>query len=100
MVISMRDTIITNKMMKTNHIFGIVTLLILTLVLTLVITNFSQPAAYAQNKDAIITLQQATPTPLVQDKSEIGSTDGILIMGIVIVVIVLVPVLFRNKNKL
>jgi hypothetical protein len=42
-------------------------------------------------------IQQPTPTPITQLESEIGSTDGILVMGIVIVLIVTLPILFRKK---
>lgn len=41
---------------------------------------------------------QTTPTPLVEeDRSEVGSTDEIIIMGIVIMVIVLMPILLQRK---
>jgi hypothetical protein len=41
-------------------------------------------------------LQTASPTPTtVEDVSRIGSTDGIVLMGIMIVLIVVTPVLFR-----
>ena len=39
----------------------------------------------------------ATPTP-TGGISEIGSTDGIVMMGIIIVLIVLLPVLVRRKS--
>jgi hypothetical protein len=41
---------------------------------------------------------QATPTPEVQDKSEVGSTDGIVLMGVVIVMIIVVPIMLRRKT--
>lgn len=41
---------------------------------------------------------QTAPTPTVEvDRSEVGSTDGIVVMGGVIVLIVLVPILVRYK---
>lgn len=41
---------------------------------------------------------QVTPTPPVEeDRSVIGSTDGIVVMGGVIVLIVLIPILLRWK---
>lgn len=85
--------------MKTNHISGILASLCIMLVFGLAITNFNQPVVFAQNTDAAPALQQDTPTPIAQDQSEIGSTDGILVMGIVIVVIVITPLLFRKKKK-
>jgi len=41
---------------------------------------------------------QTTPTPLVEvDRSVVGSTDGIVLMGGVIVLIVLIPILIQRK---
>jgi len=85
--------------MKTNHISGFLASLCIMLVFGLAITNFNQPVVFAQNTDAAPALQQGTPTPIAQDQSEIGSTDGILVMGIVIVVIVITPLLFRKQKK-
>ena len=44
------------------------------------------------------TLQQATPTPPAKDHSEIGSTDGIVLMGGIIVLIVFIPILINRKT--
>lgn len=85
--------------MKITRIFGISVLLLIILVFALTIANFNPPVVFAQNTDVAFALQQVTPTPTVEDLSEIGSTDGILIMGIVIVVIVVTPVLFRRKKS-
>lgn len=42
---------------------------------------------------------QTTPTPPVEeDRTEVGSTDGIVVMGGVIVLIVLVPILLQYKT--
>lgn len=49
--------------------------------------------------DAAAFYVQGTVTPEVSEGvSEIGSTDGIVIMGIIIVLIVVVPVLLRRKS--
>jgi hypothetical protein len=40
---------------------------------------------------------QTTPTPTQVDRSEVGSTDGIVVMGFIIVTIVLLPILIRRK---
>jgi predicted membrane protein len=40
---------------------------------------------------------QPTSTPQPNDLSEIGSTDGIVIMGFLIALIVIVPILLRRK---
>lgn len=42
--------------------------------------------------------QQPTSTPPVEDVSEIGSTDGIIVLGGVIVLIVLVPIFLYRKS--
>jgi hypothetical protein len=44
------------------------------------------------------TLQQTTPTPQSQGKSEIGSTDGIVLMGGIIVLIIFAPILINRKT--
>jgi hypothetical protein len=41
---------------------------------------------------------QVTPTPPVEDRSEVGSTDGIVLMGVIIVLIVVVPILLQRKS--
>jgi hypothetical protein len=46
---------------------------------------------------AAVLYQAATPTPAAGAVSQAGSTDGIMIMGVVIVIIVLVPILFRRS---
>jgi hypothetical protein len=44
-------------------------------------------------------LQKASPTPTVTgDVSRIGSTDGIVLMGIVIVLIIIMPIWLRRKT--
>jgi cytochrome c1 len=40
---------------------------------------------------------QTTPTPEQVDRSEVGSTDGIVVMGFLLVVIVILPILLRRK---
>ena len=83
--------------MKAKRIFSVIVLLLSTLTIVLVLINFNPPVAFA--KDTVTTaLQQATPTPQVEDASEIGSTDGILIMGVVIVLIVTLPLIFQKRK--
>ena len=83
--------------MKTKNIFSACIFLLVTLILLLVITNFNPPVVAAKNTETTI-LQQVTPTPSVDNASEIGSTDGILIMGIVIVLIVTLPMFFQKRK--
>ena len=84
--------------MKTKHIFGVVASLLGILLLTLVLANFYTPDIHAQNSVTNLLLKLPTPTPQGADASEIGSTDGILVMGIVIVLIVTMPLIFHKKN--
>ena len=43
---------------------------------------------------------QVTSTSQVEDASEIGSTDGIVLLGIIIVLLVVVPILLQRKSWL
>lgn len=83
--------------MKTSPIPAIVAILFFIIVFALAFVYFNQPAVSAQGAAGLAL--QITPTPPVEDVSVIGSTDGILIMGIVIVLIVTLPLLFRKKGK-
>ncbi|MDP1547580.1 MAG: hypothetical protein Q8L87_16350 [Anaerolineales bacterium] len=86
--------------MKTNRYLSSLALLIVLLVAVLALTSFHQPAVLAQHTGAVLTLQQdATPTPTTQAVDEIGSTSGILLMGVVIVLIVTLPLLFYKQGK-
>lgn len=84
--------------MRTNHIFSI-TFLFIALVLALVIANFNHPVAAAQNLESASIFLQSTPTPPVDSKSVIGSTDGVMLMGAIISIIVIVPMLLRIKKE-
>lgn len=78
-----------------NYKFGLLALLLITLTLALAASNFTTPEALQSSPTAEQQIQQ--PTPITQSNSEIGSTDGILILGIVITLIVTVPILVRKK---
>jgi hypothetical protein len=92
------DTIIASTM-KTSYVFGI-TLVFLTLVFVFVSANVNPPAASARNLSAAsLHTQLATPTQNGGGHSEIGSTDGIVIMGFVLTAIATLPLLFRRKRK-
>ena len=85
--------------MKTAYIPGILAVLLVALLLLLVLTNFSPVPASAQLTGAASAALQATSTPPAGDGSEVGSTDGILVMGVVIVLIVTLPIMFRKQRK-
>jgi len=85
--------------MRTSHIFGI-TLIFITLVFMLASVNFDQPEVSARNLNAAsLSTQIATPTPNGPILSEEDLTDGIVIMGFVLVAIVTLPVLFYKKLR-
>jgi hypothetical protein len=85
--------------MKTSPYFGIA-LIFITLVFVLASTNFGQPEAAAKNLGAAsLSTQVSTPAPNGEDLSEVGSTDGIVVMGFVLVAIVTLPVLFHRRGK-
>jgi hypothetical protein len=86
--------------MRINKALVVITLLLITLLLILTAINFNPPAVLAQSAVSNeMTLQQAPLTLSAQgDGSEIGSTDGILIMGIVIVLIVTLPLIFQKRK--
>jgi hypothetical protein len=41
---------------------------------------------------------QPTTTPGPEDHSEIGSTDGIIVMGLLIALVIIIPILVRRKS--
>jgi hypothetical protein len=82
--------------MKTKNMIWMVVFFIL-LVAVLVTANFNAPVAAAQTSAAGSPALQSTPTLLSESLSEVGSTDGIMIMGVVIVLIVVVPLILRKK---
>lgn len=73
--------------------------LFILLVLALVAANFISGIEPAQGSTQAALFVQITPTLIPDGLSEIGSTNGILIMGVVIVLIVMVPVIFRKKRN-
>lgn len=88
------------KTMKTFYIFGI-TLAFIVLVFALVATvNYDYPTISPKNVSAAsLSMQITTPIQSAENVSEVGSTDGIVIMGFVLVIVVIVPLLFRRKKK-
>lgn len=59
--------------------------------------TYSAPSSTQANLSATGFLVQVTPTPQVEDKSEIGSTDEIVIMGGVIAFIIITPIFLSRK---
>jgi len=57
----------------------------------------SAQASPLRNLSGATSLFQTTPTPQAQDKSEVGSTDQIVILGGVIVIIIFAPIFISRK---
>jgi len=79
--------------MKTTYFFSIA---ILFIAFALVIGNFS-PAPAAAQQTATPASLHVTPTP-AESVSVIGSTDGIMLMGVIISLIIIAPLLLRRKK--
>ena len=60
--------------------------------------TYSAPPVIQENLGTAALFTQPTATPQPQDLSEIGSTDGIIVMGLVIALIVIIPILWRRKS--
>ncbi|MGZ9163617.1 MAG: hypothetical protein ACXW4M_03085 [Anaerolineales bacterium] len=60
--------------------------------------TFSFQPAMQESLTATASPLQPTITPQPQDLSEIGSTDGIVAMVGIIVLIVIIPILLRRKD--
>ena len=58
----------------------------------------SGPPVLESNLTAAAFILQPTSTPAPQGVSKIGSTDGIVTMGILIALIVVIPILLRRKS--
>jgi len=60
---------------------------------------FSTKPSLQQNQPGAALFTQTTSSPPVEeDRSEVGSTDGIILMGGVIVLIVLIPILVQRRS--
>jgi hypothetical protein len=81
---------------------------IVTIGLGLVLALFSAALTYSSSTPptlegnvsatAIFLPSTPTTTPQPEDLSEIGSTDGIITMGIIISLIIIIPILLRRKS--
>jgi hypothetical protein len=85
--------------MKSHHISGIAILLVLLLAATLVVSAFHQPSVPVTDLGAVAVQNKVLPAQIDTDLSEIGSTSGILIMGVVIVLIISAPLILRKKRQ-
>ncbi len=77
-------------------------ILIIVLLLTFLTISLSgfrsaQPVQVPVSTGTGFVLQTATPQP-EEDKSEIGSTDGITVMSFVIAAIIIIPIFLKRKS--
>ncbi len=80
--------------------FRILIAIVISLIVALysaALTGTFQPAGQGNLSAAMSFFQPTTPTPETVDLSRVGSTDGIVVMGFVIVAIVTLPILIRRK---
>ncbi|MBM3124337.1 MAG: hypothetical protein FJZ87_04590 [Chloroflexi bacterium] len=85
-------------MMKSPHILNFSILILITLTGVLILSAFQPPARSSSTIISPHLPAQVTVTPIVQDMSEIGSTDGIVGMGILITFITITPLLLRRRK--
>lgn len=71
-------------------------LLGVTLALTSLALN--RPLPQAQGSAVTLTALTATAPAAAQARADAGSTDGIVLMAVIIVLIVILPILFRHKE--
>ena len=60
--------------------------------------TYSIPPAMEGDFGTAAFFMQSTSTPPPPDLSEIGSTDGIVVMGFLIALIIIIPILVRRKS--
>jgi hypothetical protein len=62
--------------------------------------SYSAPPTVLGDFGSAVFSMQPTSTPKPDDLSEIGSTDGIVVMGVLITFIIIIPILLRRKSWL
>ena len=85
---------IMKKLVRSTIVLGISLMIAL---FGAALTYVTPPAAMQLDFPPAAFFQQPTSTPQVQDVSEIGSTDGIIVLGGIIVLIVIVPIFLYRK---
>ncbi len=83
---------------KRLHILRSVIILAIGLLMALISAAFGSIAPRA-DLEAAAVYQAASPTPTAQvTTSTVGSTDGIVWLGVIIMVIILLPILLRRET--
>ena len=60
--------------------------------------TYSAPPATQGDLAAAAFFLQPTTTPQPRGLSEIGSTDGIIVLGFIIALIIIIPILLRRES--
>lgn len=81
--------------MKSTRILILATSFVLMLATTFVIASFVQSA---ESTSGLVLQSKIGLAQIDTDLSEVGSTTGIFIMGIVIALIISAPLIFRKKK--
>jgi hypothetical protein len=80
-----------------------ITILIISLLLALAVVAFSGTSStelskFAKYSNSAFFFQITTTPQPVEDRSEIGSTDGLTLMSIIIVMIIVIPIFLKRKT--
>ena len=79
----------------------IILLISLLLALTVVAfsgTNSIQSSKFAEHSSAALFFQITTTPEPAEDRSEIGSTDGLTLMSFIIVTIIMIPIFLKRRS--
>lgn len=87
-----------SRMKKLLHILRPAALIGIGLLLAIASAALSQPVLRNSSLSASAFAAQATATAPAADTSRIGSTDGIVWLSVVIVLIVVIPILLRRDT--
>ncbi len=74
-----------------------VLILLTGIALAVISAAFSSTLRIDPGLDSAVLYQASTPTPAAKAVSNPGSTDGLVVMSIIIVIIVLAPIIFRKS---
>jgi predicted membrane protein len=66
--------------------------------LSAALTAYSASPAMPGSLSAAAFFLQPTKTPQPKDLSQVGSTDGLILMGFIIALIIIVPILLQRKS--
>lgn len=80
-----------------------ITILIISLLLALTVVAFSgtsstQSSRLTEYSGAAFLFQITTTPQPAEDRSEIGSTDGLTLMSFIIVAIIVIPIVLKRKS--